>query len=317
MGGLLQPYAAPTSEFHDSSHTNPSPSPSTPPTMILLRRAPNGAPRALASLTRPSPRPARTSPPPRFSSTTATPPPSSADADAAAKPTPQPDQQQQQQQQAPPPRRHRRSLRPLIYSTLFLAAGLVTGNIVRFTIAPPPLPDPDTDMDDALQGKLREELDALPQVREHERLTATEAEWVEVGPWGALVARSRADSGVDVGGKKEWFGGWLGGEEREKEGGEVVVFEGLLGDEKHAVSQTLAAMKGFGPARKFVNRATRETVLVFWVGGGLTGWPGVAHGGALATAFLEAFGCKASLFALSCMARAVVRLLILTYGNSS
>ncbi|GME24164.1 aldehyde-activating protein [Neofusicoccum parvum] len=282
--------------------------------MLPLRRMPNAS-RALSSLARPSHRPRRRAsrlPPPttqastpRFSSTAAPPPPST----SAAKPappssstttttTPPPPEQQQQQQhdqpQPPPPRRRRKiSLRPAILATLFLGAGLVTGNIVRFTIAPPPLPDVGTDMDEALSEKLRDELDRLPVVRS----LAAEAgwddarDWVEVAPWGGLSAPSpRTDLGDGKGGGKGWFGGWLWGAGGKGEEGGTVVYEGLLGDESHLVSQTLGGMKGFGPARRFVNRATRESVTVFWVGGGLTGWPGVAHGGALATAFVEALG---------------------------
>lgn len=296
--------------------------------MIATRRAPNGASRALSSLARSSryaaPHPSRftaahrpaTTSTPRFSSTTTPstdpsskppPPPSS---------TPPPPKEESQQQQP----KKKRSLRPLIYSTLFLGAGLVVGNIVRFTVAPPPLPDAGTEMDEALQGKLREELDRLPVVREFAAKVAAaadaggEAEWVEVEPWGvgmpppsspSLLATAaavrggggRRDSGVVLVGEEErksqgGGGGWFSGWGSSKKDPVVAVSETLLGDEKHMVSQTLAAMKGYGPARRWVNRATRESVTVFWVGGGLSGWPGVAHGGALATAFCEAFGSK-------------------------
>ncbi|KAF9639495.1 hypothetical protein BFW01_g11301 [Lasiodiplodia theobromae] len=176
-------------------------------------------------------------------------------------------------------------------------------------------------MDEALQGKLREELDRLPVVREFAAKAAAgaadgsiageeEAEWVEVEPWGvgmpassspSLLATAaavlgggggRRDSGVVLVEEEERKsqGGWFSGWGSSKKDPVVAISETLLGDEKHMVSQTLAAMKGYGPARRWVNRATRESVTVFWVGGGLSGWPGVAHGGALATAFCEAFG---------------------------
>lgn len=257
--------------------------------MLPLRRAPNPTSRALFYVARASHRPHRrpahlfptrttlSTTTPRSSSTTTPPPPSSSE--PAAKPQPlqdatlsssssspptTPPQEPQQPQQQPPRgrRRLKLSLRPLILATAFLAAGLVTGNVVRFTIAPPPLPDPGTDMDDALQAKIREELDVLPIIRD---LTCPEGEqeWAEVPPWSGLSSLHRR--GV------------------------------VLPDERHLVSQTLAALKGFGPARRFVRRdGSGESVTVFWVGGGLTGWPGVAHGGALATAFLEVFGACSS-----------------------
>ncbi|OMP84753.1 hypothetical protein BK809_0001856 [Diplodia seriata] len=326
--------------------------------ITIIRRAPNGASRALSSLARPSHRsqlhPSRLAAPLsvtrtpttplRFSSTSTTTPPLPPSTDAPSKPAPSSDssppspQQQQQKNQPPPPpppKKQPRSLRPLIYFTIFLGAGLVAGNIVRFAVAPPPLPDAGTEMDEALQGKLREELDRLPVVREFEDKATAEsggpigggdavgAEWVEVEPWGvgmpassssplspSLLAtaaevlgggRSRRDSGVVLLVEEErdgklkggggWFGGW-GASGKEQRPAVAVPQTTMMPDEKHMVAQTLAAMKGFGPARRWVNRATRESVTVFWVGGGLTGWPGVAHGGALATAFCEAFGGK-------------------------
>ncbi|KAH7065026.1 hypothetical protein B0J12DRAFT_734411 [Macrophomina phaseolina] len=251
--------------------------------LLPLRRAPKGAYRTLSALPRPfsRPAPATTTSRPRFSSTTTTTTTTTTTRSTPSPPTAANTPPTEEQPPPPPPPRARRSLRPFILSTLFLAAGLVAGNIVRFTIAPPPLPDPGTDMDDALQGKLRDELDALPVVREHEALLSSSGgEWVEVEAWGALGGARRPRP--QLGGRTVAWG-------KERRGGLSAALP-LLDDERHVVSQTLAAMKGFGPARRFANRRTRESVTVFWVGGGLTGWPGVAHGGALATAFLEAFG---------------------------
>jgi acyl-coenzyme A thioesterase PaaI-like protein len=49
----------------------------------------------------------------------------------------------------------------------------------------------------------------------------------------------------------------------------------------------LSGTRGFGVQRAFWNAETREMVAVVWIGGGLAGWPGVAHGGAIATIFEE------------------------------
>jgi hypothetical protein len=54
---------------------------------------------------------------------------------------------------------------------------------------------------------------------------------------------------------------------------------GLLG--------TMSGTRGLGVQRAFWNAETKEMVAVVWIGGGLAGWPGVAHGGAIATVFEE------------------------------
>ena len=49
--------------------------------------------------------------------------------------------------------------------------------------------------------------------------------------------------------------------------------------------QTLAGSQGLGIQRAFWNAETREMVAVVWIGGALSGWPSLAHGGAIATIF--------------------------------
>jgi hypothetical protein len=55
--------------------------------------------------------------------------------------------------------------------------------------------------------------------------------------------------------------------------------EGILG--------VMSGTRGLGVQRAFWNAETREMVAVVWIGGGLAGWPGVAHGGAIATVMEE------------------------------
>jgi hypothetical protein len=50
----------------------------------------------------------------------------------------------------------------------------------------------------------------------------------------------------------------------------------------------MSGTRGLGVQRAFWNPETKELVAVVWIGGGLAGWPGVAHGGAIATIFEEA-----------------------------
>jgi hypothetical protein len=51
--------------------------------------------------------------------------------------------------------------------------------------------------------------------------------------------------------------------------------------------ESLAGSKGLGVQRAFWNAETKELVAVVWIGRALSGWPGLAHGGAVATIFQD------------------------------
>jgi hypothetical protein len=53
-------------------------------------------------------------------------------------------------------------------------------------------------------------------------------------------------------------------------------------------SKTLGGIQGLGIQRAFWNAETRELIAVVWLGSRLSGWPGLAHGGAIATVFEDA-----------------------------
>lgn len=57
----------------------------------------------------------------------------------------------------------------------------------------------------------------------------------------------------------------------------------------------MAGAKGIGAERIFWNRAEDTLVAVVWFGGALCGWPGVVHGGALATEMAEKLSLAAAL----------------------
>ena len=70
-------------------------------------------------------------------------------------------------------------------------------------------------------------------------------------------------------------------------------------DDEHSTtrpltSQTLAGSRALGIQRAFWNAETRELVAAVWIGTALSGWPTLAHGGAIATIFED------------CMARMIV-----------
>jgi hypothetical protein len=52
--------------------------------------------------------------------------------------------------------------------------------------------------------------------------------------------------------------------------------------------RSMAGIRGLGVQRAFWNTETRELVAVVWIGQFLSGWPGIAHGGAIATLFEDA-----------------------------
>lgn len=57
----------------------------------------------------------------------------------------------------------------------------------------------------------------------------------------------------------------------------------------------MAGARGLGVQRVFWNQGQGELVAVQWFGGGVSGWPGVTHGGAIATVLSEKMGMAAKL----------------------
>jgi hypothetical protein len=78
----------------------------------------------------------------------------------------------------------RRSLRPYIWATFFLLSGLAGGQFIRYTILPPPLPEPNTQEDVLLLKKSRDCVDKLPIVQE---LRSLPHEWEEREAYGDLT----------------------------------------------------------------------------------------------------------------------------------
>lgn len=58
-------------------------------------------------------------------------------------------------------------------------------------------------------------------------------------------------------------------------------------DAKRGILGVMSGTRGLGVQRAFWNASSKEMVAVVWIGGALSGWPGVAHGGAIATVFEE------------------------------
>lgn len=141
-----------------------------------------------------------------------------------------------------------------------LALGISTGLGARHFAAPLGLPEPGSRDDELIIQSLNADIDKLDIVKELRKQSYSVH---------ADVPLSSA-AGVET--PKAWLEMDLGRSEVEK--------GGLLG--------TMSGTRGLGVQRAFWNAETREMVAVVWIGGGLSGWPGVSHGGAIATIFEEA-----------------------------
>ena len=83
-------------------------------------------------------------------------------------------------------------------------------------------------------------------------------------------------------------GGWV----------EVIPFPPELKEDTGAEDSLFARMqgaKGLGVERVFWDRGEQKLTAIVWFGGALSGWPGVTHGGAIATAMAEKLSLAAAL----------------------
>ena len=149
------------------------------------------------------------------------------------------------------------SLRPYIYAVTFTILGLTAGQLLRFAYVPPAAPEPGTSEDSVVLRQKEKDIDRLPFVQRFR----------EDGQWRELRTHVGAGEGTQESG-------------------------GVRGGEFDDGSRTLtkAAMsgsRGLGVQRAFWNDEKGELMMIVWFGQGLSGWPGVAHGGAVATVLEE------------------------------
>ena len=134
------------------------------------------------------------------------------------------------------------------------------------TISPPPLPDTGTREDGILMADLNERIDNEFKVK------------VLRGKCLGVAKQLKGDEG-----------GWF----------EVVPLPIELSEKKGAAEDGLLANMqgagGMGVERLFWDRGEGKLVAVIWFGGSLCGWPGVTHGGAIATAMAEKLSLAAAL----------------------
>ncbi|KAI1140719.1 HotDog domain-containing protein [Hypoxylon sp. FL0543] len=152
---------------------------------------------------------------------------------------------------SPPPARPRRR-RGLYYSTVFLLVGLSLGTVLRLTLAPPPLPAPGSAEDEYLASTIQARGAALPLVQQ---LTA-DPSWDSWDAYAGFHEQPNARRLVS----------------------------------SRITSGPLSGSRGLPFQRVFHNAATGEVVSVVYFGAGTAGWPGVVHGGTLATVLDESLG---------------------------
>ncbi|KAF2237728.1 hypothetical protein EV356DRAFT_529661 [Viridothelium virens] len=157
------------------------------------------------------------------------------------------------------------SLRTYIYAATFTLFGLTIGQVLRHAYVPPAAPEPGTRADDIILRQKEKDIDNLAIVQRHR----DHDEWRELAHVG-----SKDDT--------QQQGGSQGG--RSDDGRRDVIKSTVRSLTKAAMSGS----RGLGVQRTFWNEEKGELVKIVWFGQGLSGWPGVAHGGAIATVFEEA-----------------------------
>ncbi|KAJ1335769.1 acyl-coenzyme A thioesterase THEM4 [Microdochium nivale] len=185
-------------------------------------------------------------------------------------PSPQqaePDQHQQQKQQ----QSRRRTRRVVLFGAAFLLLGSTLGSLTRTALAPPDLVKPGTDEDARLLASIAERAAQLPL---HKELSADPA-------WRSWAAYDSFTTTGDAAGASA--------------AAEAAAASALSGPS--LTSRAMSGSRGLAYQRIFHNPATNEVVSIVYLGRSIAGWPGVVHGGAIATVLDETLGrCAVRLF---------------------
>ncbi|KAI0405540.1 hypothetical protein F4802DRAFT_562267 [Xylaria palmicola] len=153
----------------------------------------------------------------------------------------------------------RRQTRTLIYLLMFSALGSIAAEFVYYTfVEPPALPPPGSKADARLQSTIEARGAALPIVRQ----LSADPSWTS---WDAYAGISSTTSPDDDP-------------------------QALSAARSRITSGPLAGSAGLAFQRIFHNASTGEVVTVVYFGPRLVGWPGIVHGGALATVLDESLG---------------------------
>lgn len=164
---------------------------------------------------------------------------------------------------APKPSFLKRNRSPLIWGSLALALGLMGGNFATHIIAPPALPEAGSREDRVLMADLEKRIDEEFKVKVLR---------------GKCLGVAKQLKGIK--------GGWV----------EIVPqsLEDTTGRDG-SLLQHMRGAKGLGVERVFWDAGESKLVAVVWFGSSLSGWPGVTHGGVLATILTEKLALAAAL----------------------
>ncbi|CBX92995.1 hypothetical protein LEMA_P038960.1 [Plenodomus lingam JN3] len=158
-----------------------------------------------------------------------------------------------------------------------LALGISTGLGARYFAGPLGLPLPGSREDEIILDSLSTDIDNLEIVQSlrSQSYNLSSDTSLRSGPGLGSDSGSSARGGGSR--KISAYKDWLELDmdlSNDKEG-----TNGILG--------VMSGTRGLGVQRAFWNANAQEMVAVVWIGGGLSGWPGVVHGGAIATIFEE------------------------------
>lgn len=165
-----------------------------------------------------------------------------------------------------PPKGFLRTHRRIRWIVTAALGGGALGTFFWQSIAPPKMPDFGTHEDGVLMADLNQRIDNDFKVKVlrgkclgvTKQLRGAQAGWVEVVP------RPATEDAPEAG-------------------------------EKKSMLASLQGAKGLGVERIFWDRGEHTMVAVVWFGGSLSGWPGVTHGGVIATQLAEKFALAESL----------------------
>ncbi|RKF62226.1 putative thioesterase family protein [Erysiphe neolycopersici] len=163
-----------------------------------------------------------------------------------------------------------RSLRPYIYGFLFFAVGSLIGNLICSIVIPRDSLVPGSPEDLLMIKYLHEQAEKLPLVN---RLSS-DSLWSIMGTY----------TGEDTEGETGEMG-------NEPVHGKLVEEEINETRQRRLTIGPLGGSRALGGYQKmFRHIETGEIIKIFWLGPGISGWPGVAHGGVLATILDETLG---------------------------
>lgn len=153
-----------------------------------------------------------------------------------------------------------------------LALGITTGLGARHFAAPLGLPEPGSREDAVILESLGQDIDNLDIVKSLRSQSYNQNTDTALRS-GPGLASAPGPSSRKISAYKDWM--------------EVDIDFGKESGGKNGILGVMSGTRGFGVQRAFWNAQTKEMVAVVWMGGGMSGWPGVAHGGAIATVMEE------------------------------